>query len=534
MSISLSGSLLITGSLTATSTLTAQTLVVQTVTSSIVYSSGSNIFGNSQSNVQQMTGSVNITGSFTQTGANTISSFSGSVGIGGTPLEKLTVTGPAGSQGFIRWSDFNTSAFLGITGSTAFVYANNNSLAFGASGSNIFSPTMTITGSKVGIGTTNPSSSLGIDNSVNANTTAITITGYSSVPKAHIGQFSNNLYLSSNWYYAGGQQKDTGSYGSTAIVLGTGTVDTDNYIDFSTATSSLSSPTNRMRVTSAGSVGIGTTTTSGKLTLYQNTAGNVLQSIVSNQGGATQVGISFCPSMADSEAAANSAQGAIYATDYNYSTRIYFANKTPGAIGNSLATRMLIFEGGNISIGGSYTTSYSDTVLSVTGTTTDNSAYAFIAKNSTPADLFIVRNDGVIFTGTSTRSPYNDTNAAAANLIVVSGGNLQRSTASSRRFKENINDWNGNGLDTILALKPKTFNYKESYYKYPEIEMLGLIAEDVAEVSPYLADYENQDRTGLVENVRYANIVVPLVKAIQELSAKVDAQAARIEELENK
>ena len=65
MPISLSGSLLITGSLTATGTLTAQTLVVQTVTSSIVYSSGSNIFGNSSANTQKFTGSVLISGSST-------------------------------------------------------------------------------------------------------------------------------------------------------------------------------------------------------------------------------------------------------------------------------------------------------------------------------------------------------------------------------------------------------------------------------------------------------------------------------------
>ena len=46
-----------------TGSITAQTLVVQTVTSSIVYSSGSNIFGNLPSDVQQFTGSVRITGS---------------------------------------------------------------------------------------------------------------------------------------------------------------------------------------------------------------------------------------------------------------------------------------------------------------------------------------------------------------------------------------------------------------------------------------------------------------------------------------
>ena len=49
-------------------TLTAQTLVVQTITSSIVYSSGSNIFGNNSSNVQQFTGSVYVTGSLNVNG----------------------------------------------------------------------------------------------------------------------------------------------------------------------------------------------------------------------------------------------------------------------------------------------------------------------------------------------------------------------------------------------------------------------------------------------------------------------------------
>jgi len=48
---------------TVASTLTAQTLVVQTITSSVVYSSGSNIFGNDIGNTQTFTGSVNITGS---------------------------------------------------------------------------------------------------------------------------------------------------------------------------------------------------------------------------------------------------------------------------------------------------------------------------------------------------------------------------------------------------------------------------------------------------------------------------------------
>lgn len=57
------GNQAITGSLTTTGTIVAQTLNVQQVTSSIVFSSGSNIFGNSVANTQQFTGSLQVTGS---------------------------------------------------------------------------------------------------------------------------------------------------------------------------------------------------------------------------------------------------------------------------------------------------------------------------------------------------------------------------------------------------------------------------------------------------------------------------------------
>jgi len=61
----------ITGSLVVSSTITAQTLVVQTVTSSIVYSSGSNIFGSALGDRQTFTGSMNVTGSGTFAGSLT-------------------------------------------------------------------------------------------------------------------------------------------------------------------------------------------------------------------------------------------------------------------------------------------------------------------------------------------------------------------------------------------------------------------------------------------------------------------------------
>jgi hypothetical protein len=68
------GSQAVTGSLTVTGQVVAQTLNVQQVTSSIVYSSGSNVFGNSLSNTQQFTGSMSVTGSMTVNGAGTFAS----------------------------------------------------------------------------------------------------------------------------------------------------------------------------------------------------------------------------------------------------------------------------------------------------------------------------------------------------------------------------------------------------------------------------------------------------------------------------
>jgi hypothetical protein len=84
--------------LTVRGTLTAQTIVVQTVTSSIVYSSGSNIFGNSLSNTQQFTGSVQVTGSTHY--------LLGNVGIGeASPYGQLTIKNITNNLGGLNFTE---------------------------------------------------------------------------------------------------------------------------------------------------------------------------------------------------------------------------------------------------------------------------------------------------------------------------------------------------------------------------------------------------------------------------------------------
>jgi hypothetical protein len=194
--------------------------------------------------------------------------------------------------------------------------------------------------------------------------------------------------------------------------------------------------------------------------------------------------------------------------------------------GGGATKQFTLTSGGNVLIGstvdqGNWRAQVTGNMF-VRGSDATSSNAGLYMDNSNGILLFRVRNDGAIYTGNAPVSPYNNTIASVANLVITAtDGNLARSTASSQRFKENIIDWTG-GLDVIMSLKPRTFTYKETYYKYPERVMLGLIAEEVAEVCSYLADYENENGTGQVENVRYANIVVPLIKAIQELKAELD------------
>lgn len=88
--------------LTVTGTITAQTLNVQQVTSSVIFSSGSNVFGNSLLNTQVMTGSVNITGSLTVTTTGTeLQVTSTGVNLGNIVTDNHNVTGSLRVSGSI-------------------------------------------------------------------------------------------------------------------------------------------------------------------------------------------------------------------------------------------------------------------------------------------------------------------------------------------------------------------------------------------------------------------------------------------------
>ncbi len=83
--------------------------------------------------------------------------------------------------------------------------------------------------------------------------------------------------------------------------------------------------------------------------------------------------------------------------------------------------------------------------------------------------------------------------------------------------------------ESILALKPVTFHYKEDQDPTNTL-CYGLIAEEVAKVDPSLVDNDNEGKPG---SVRYHEIPVRLLNEFLKEHKKVEEQQATIAELKS-
>jgi hypothetical protein len=124
------------------------------------------------------------------------------------------------------------------------------------------------------------------------------------------------------------------------------------------------------------------------------------------------------------------------------------------------------------------------------------------------------------------------TGAAAYRFYVGMGGTIFAtsttiSAISDQRMKENVRDLD-DGLDVIMSLKPRKFDWKEGKGKDIKNDR-GFIAQEFEQVFPDLIDTwkdpapENEEPYKAVR----ADLIPVLVKAIQELSAKVAALEAK-------
>jgi len=118
------GAQTICANITSTGTIVAQTINVQQVTSSIVYSSGSNIFGNLSSDVQQMTGSLRITGSLNTIGNACVTSICSPTFVGGTVSGTTVYASTVACSPVGCFTTSCASAFVGGTVSGTTIYGS--------------------------------------------------------------------------------------------------------------------------------------------------------------------------------------------------------------------------------------------------------------------------------------------------------------------------------------------------------------------------------------------------------------------------
>jgi hypothetical protein len=97
---------------------------------------------------------------------------------------------------------------------------------------------------------------------------------------------------------------------------------------------------------------------------------------------------------------------------------------------------------------------------------------------------------------------------------------------SSRRYKEEIQPI-GKASETLFALKPVTFRYKKEVDCACAL-FFGLIAEDVAEISPELI---TRDEKGNPQTVRYEAVNAMLLNEFLKEHRKVEEQEATIAQL---
>jgi hypothetical protein len=253
---------------------------------------------------------------------------------------------------------------------------------------------------------------------------------------------------------------------------------------------------NAVYVNTSGNVGIGTTSPASVagytlLTLNSSTtgsgvylqlAGTTVGSFTTNSGGTTLATATAVPLIFYT----NNAEGARIDPTGNLLVG------TTGVIGSSNAIgQFLNVNGGRpgIAIGNS-------------GGSSATNAIVFINSNGTVGSI--------------------QTSASATSYV----------TSSDYRLKNTIAPIT-NGLDTVNALLPVRYDWK-----IDGVQGEGFIAHELQKIIPLAVtgakDAVDADGNPIYQGVDYSKIVVHLVAAIQELSAKNDALETRLSALESK
>jgi hypothetical protein len=385
------------------------------------------------------------------------------VGIGtSSPSAPLTVN--TGSDGNNVYIDNNgTQLAIGSTSSVNYINTQNGSatLAIQTNGTE----RMRIDSSgNVGIGNSSPLGNLTISNAAGANapTTVTAANTYLQLGSDDYGPSSNGKFMI-GFGYTDATNTNSPAYIGFEETSNSG--DTKGELTFYTRdVITDTAPTERMRITDGGNVGIGTSSPSQKLTVANGYG--IFEGIKVGQNG----------------------------TDID-STFLGASSLLAFKINGTEAMR--IDSSGNLLI----------------GTTSTGTTHAYFESAS---DSRMALNLGTSTTSSSTVQAFRNPNGLVGS-IKTSGSSTSYNTSSDGRLKDVTGE--ARGLEVINKLNPVSYNWKAD----GNVDE-GLIAQEVMDIVPNAVSGSEED----YYQMDYSKLVVHLVKGMKEQQAQIEALQSEI------
>jgi hypothetical protein len=271
-----------------------------------------------------------------------------------------------------------------------------------------------------------------------------------------------------------------------------------------------SAPNERMRIDASGNVGIGTTAPSAPLDVNGN---------VAITGTARRITGDF--------------SNATNASRTLFQTNVVNNTSNVGIMpnGSGVSSNLLLY-------GGSDPDNASVAQFGMTNSGTETRIGSFATGTGTVrpvtfvmqgAERMRITADGEVYiAGTTDQGAFN----LQVNGTGVWGAGAY-TNGSDARIKDDIAPI-ASGLDVVAKLRPVQFRYKESWSKDRFLQP-GFIAQELQEAladQPYVEGVVHQGPEYM--SVSYQTLIPVLAKAVQELTARLEAAEARIANLENR